>query len=94
MESYWIGILGTVGTVLSTLSLMPQVVRTRRTRSAADISAAWLVMALISTAIWMVYGSLIDAQAVVWTNAFCFAQCGYILLIKLQTQPLAAVEEA
>jgi uncharacterized protein with PQ loop repeat len=94
MESYWIGILGTIGTVLSTLSLMPQVLQTRRTRSAADISAAWLVMALISTSIWMVYGGLIDAQAVVWTNALCFLQCGYILLIKLRTQRLRVVEGA
>jgi uncharacterized protein with PQ loop repeat len=40
--------LGVIATVLSALSLMPQVIRTCRTRSAGDISGAWLAVALLS----------------------------------------------
>ena len=66
MQDLWIAILGTPGTILSTVSLMPQVLRTWRTRSAPDISAAWLMAAIVS----MLSGcrSLIDAPAVVLVN--------------------------
>jgi len=86
MEEFLIGVLGTAGTVVSTASLMPQVVRTWRTRSASDISAAWLVAALVSMLIWIAYGSLIAAPALVLVNILCFAQCAYILFIKVQTE--------
>ena len=92
MEVFWIGVLGTIGTVLSTASLLPQILHTWRTRSAADISAMWLVAALVSMLIWVVYGCLIGAQAVIWTNALSFVQCAYILFIKLQTQLMPTAE--
>lgn len=86
MEELWIGILGTTGTILSTVSLMPQVIRTWRTRSANDISAAWLVAALASMVVWIGYGSLINAPALVLVNVLCFIQCAYILFIKLHSE--------
>ena len=86
MKELWIGVLGTAGTILSTVSLMPQVVRTWRTRSASDISAAWLMAALASMLVWVAYGSLIDAPALVLVNVLCFAQCAYILFVKLQSE--------
>ena len=58
MQELWIGILGTAGTILSTFSLMPQVLRTWRTRSANDISAAWLIAAMASMMVWVGYGGL------------------------------------
>ena len=72
MQELWIGILGTAGTILSTFSLMPQVLRTWRTRSANDISAAWLVAAMVSMVVWVGYGGLINAPALVLVNILCF----------------------
>jgi MtN3 and saliva related transmembrane protein len=92
MQEFWIGALGTTGTILSTISLMPQVVRTWRTRSAADISAAWLVAALASMLVWIGYGSLIDAPALVLVNVLCFFQCAYILFVKIQSERVALAE--
>jgi len=86
MEAMWIGILGTSGTVLSTISLIPQVLRTWRTRSAADISTAWLVAALASMVIWIAYGHLVNAPAIVLVNVLCFLQCAYILFVKVQSE--------
>jgi len=85
MEETWIGILGTGGTILSTLSLMPQVLRTWRTRSADDISLAWLLFALLGMAVWVLYGSLINAPALVAVNVLCSVQCALILYVKLRT---------
>ena len=86
MQELWIGILGTAGTILSTFSLTPQVLRTWRTRSANDISAAWLVAAMASMMIWVGYGGLINAPALVVVNILCFFQCAYILFIKLRSE--------
>jgi hypothetical protein len=46
-----------------------QVLRAWRTRSAGDISALCLTIALASMMLWMGYGALIGASAVVWANA-------------------------
>jgi MtN3 and saliva related transmembrane protein len=91
MDELWIGILGTVGTILSTISMMPQVLRTWRTRSASDISSVWLVSAMVAMVIWIGYGSLIHAPAVVLVNVLCFFQSASIFFIKLQSErtPLA-----
>jgi MtN3 and saliva related transmembrane protein len=86
MEELWVGVLGTAGTILSTVSLFPQVVRTWRTRSAKDISAIWLMAALMSMLIWTAYGCLIGAPALVLVNVLCFFQCAYILLIKVLSE--------
>lgn len=94
MEELWIGILGTSGTVLSTVSLMPQVLRTWRTRSAADISAAWLIVALAANLVWAGYGSLINAPALTLVNVLCFVQFALILFVKLRTRRIALAESA
>ena len=92
MEHVAISVLGTVGTILSTVSLMPQVIRTWRTRSTDDISAAWLLVALVAMAVWIAYGSLIDAPAVILVNVLSVFQCGSILFIKLQNLRAAAAK--
>ena len=90
MDHVVISVLGIVGTVLSTVSLMPQVVRTWRTRSTDDISAAWLLVALIAMAVWIAYGSLIEAPAIILVNILSVLQCGSILFIKVQNMRAAA----
>ncbi len=86
MNAMAITALGMIGMTLSTISLLPQVVRTWRTRSAADISATWLVVALLSMLVWISYGSLVEAPAIVWANALTFVQASFILFIKLKSR--------
>jgi MtN3 and saliva related transmembrane protein len=89
MEGTTIAVLGTAASVLSTVSLLPQVLRTWRTRSAGDISALWLTIALASMMLWMGYGALIGASAVVRANALTALQAGFILATKLMAPKLA-----
>jgi len=92
MDHVAISVLGIVATALSTVSLMPQVIRTWRTRSTDDISAAWLLVALAAMAVWIAYGSLIDAPAVILVNVLSVFQCGSILFIKVQNMRAAPVK--
>lgn len=83
MDVTLITVLGMTASILSTVSLLPQVMRTWRSRSAGDISALWLVVALASMMLWISYGALLGAQAVVWANVLTAVQAGFILAIKL-----------
>jgi len=84
MELTLTAALGTAASVLSTVSLMPQVIRTWRTRSAGDISATWLAVALIAMVLWISYGGLVGAQAVIWANGLTALQAAFILWVKLR----------
>ena len=94
MDHVVISVLGIVATILSTVSLMPQVIRTWRTRSTDDISAAWLLVALVAMAVWIAYGSLIDAPAVILVNVLSVFQCSSILFIKVQNLRAAAAKRS
>jgi MtN3 and saliva related transmembrane protein len=82
MNDLAVTVLGAAGTTLSVVSLMPQVVKTWRTQHADDISAGWLVLALLSMVVWVAYGSLAGAPAIAWANALTFVQVAYILSVK------------
>jgi MtN3 and saliva related transmembrane protein len=83
MDEVVVTALGVIATVLSGLSLLPQVIRTCRTRSAGDISGAWLAVALLSMAMWIAYGGLTGAHAVLWANLITALQAAIILRVKL-----------
>ena len=76
-------VLGVTATALSALSLLPQVIRTWRTRSAGDISGTWLIVALLSMAMWIAYGGLTGAHAILWANLITGVQAAIILSVKL-----------
>ena len=82
MNETAVTLLGAAGTGFSVVSLIPQVLKTWRTRRADDISAGWLVFALLSMLVWVVYGSLVGAPAIVWANALTFVQAAFILGMK------------
>src|SRR5215211_6671178 len=46
-----------------------------------DLSATWLAIALLSMLVWISYGSLVAAPAIVWANALTFLQAGYLLVV-------------
>lgn len=84
MHEVLVTILGTTASALATVSLLPQVVWTWRTRSAGDISAAWLAIAMVSMAFWIWYDSLVDAQAVVRSNAPTAVEAAFIFTMKVK----------
>jgi MtN3 and saliva related transmembrane protein len=84
VKDLWINVLGVSAAILSAISLMPQVIRTWRTRSAADISTAYLIVTLTATAIWVGYGTLLNSAVIVVVNIAGFIQGAAILFVKLR----------
>ena len=89
MHEATVTVLGVFATTLSALSLLPQVIRTWRTRSAGDISASWLIVALLSMVLWVASGGLTGAQAILWANLITGVQAFLILGVKLTCHPMA-----
>ncbi|MBS1881970.1 MAG: hypothetical protein JSS97_03315, partial [Actinobacteria bacterium] len=51
-------LLGLFAGACTTISFLPQVVRTLRTRHAADLSLTWLLIFALGVGSWCIYGVL------------------------------------
>jgi MtN3 and saliva related transmembrane protein len=76
-------LIGGVATILAVVSLVPQVLKTWRTRSAVDLSAYWLMIALVSMVLWIAYGLLVSAWAVVIANCATLVLALALLAMKI-----------
>lgn len=76
-------LIGGVATILAVISLMPQVLKTWRTRSAIDLSVHWLVIALVSMILWIAYGMLLAAWAIVVANTATLILVLALLAMKI-----------
>lgn len=74
--------VGLLASTLATLAFLPQVVRTWRTRSAADFSLATLLMLEAGVSLWIFYGLWRDAPSIWLGNGVTFVLVGFILWMK------------
>lgn len=59
---------GFIATITSFIGLFPQIYKTYKTKSAADISLLMLYNYLICTLAWIFYGLSIDSTFVIYSN--------------------------
>jgi MtN3 and saliva related transmembrane protein len=62
---------GIVASVTTVIGLMPQIYKAYKTRSMGDVSATMLVIYLICSVSWLVYGLLTHALYVTISNVIC-----------------------
>ncbi|MEM1115494.1 MAG: SemiSWEET transporter [Bacteroidota bacterium] len=65
----WITALGLVAASCTMASFVPQIVKTYRTRSVADLSVGMYALLTTGALLWLVYGLLIGDLPVIVTNA-------------------------
>jgi MtN3 and saliva related transmembrane protein len=90
-------ILGLIAGTCTTLSFLPQVIRTLRTRHARDLSAAWLLIFGLGTALWLTYGLLKSDIAIALANGVTFGLVMVLIVAKYTLappQPEVEVNEA
>jgi MtN3 and saliva related transmembrane protein len=81
----WVGFAA--GT-LTALALVPQVIKTRRTRSADDLSAAMLGAQTLGIGLWVVYGAALGSLPMIVTNSVTFSLSLLLLVFKqIYTSP-------
>ena len=81
-------VLGLVAGTCTTLSFLPQVVRTLRSRHARDLSAAWLLIFGLGTAMWLAYGVLRSDLAVAVANGVTSVLVLVLIAAKYAIEPV------
>ncbi|HEV7333461.1 MAG TPA: SemiSWEET transporter [Flavisolibacter sp.] len=64
-----IDILGMTAGCISSITFLPQVIKTWKTKSAADISLLMFTFATISVIMWLVYGIILKNIPIIFTNS-------------------------
>lgn len=75
-------IFGLIAATLTSTGFLPQIVRGFKTKSLDDVSTAMLLVIIIGTACWTVYGFFIGDLIVILANAFTC--CTVILLLAMK----------
>jgi MtN3 and saliva related transmembrane protein len=74
--------IGLVAGTLTTLSFVPQVIRSWRRRSVADLSPTMLLSFAAGVALWIVYGLLTEAMPVIISNSVTLILALALILMK------------
>jgi MtN3 and saliva related transmembrane protein len=73
--------IGAVAAVCTTVAFVPQIVKIRR-QGGRDLSYPMLFLYLTGIVLWLVYGLMIHAAAVIWANAATTLLVGLALVLK------------
>ena len=78
----FIGLIGTVAAVCTTGAFVPQIVKIKK-QGGEDISVAMLIVYLVGVLLWLVYGLMFHAPAVIWANVVAAILVATALLLKI-----------
>lgn len=77
-----IGLIGTIAALCTTGAFVPQILKIRK-QGGEDVSVSMLVVYLVGVLLWLVYGLMFHAQAVIWANIVAAILVATALLLKL-----------
>jgi MtN3 and saliva related transmembrane protein len=77
-------LLGLLAGTLTTASFLPQVIKTWRSRSAADISLVMFALFSLGVLLWIVYGFIVGAVPVIVANVITLLLSTTILIFKIR----------
>ncbi|HTT99816.1 MAG TPA: SemiSWEET transporter [Rhizomicrobium sp.] len=80
----FVTLVGMIAGVLTTVAFVPQVLRTWRTRSTADISLVMFLVYVMGIVLWLIYGLMLKDIPLITSNAVTLLFSGTILGLKLK----------
>jgi 5'(3')-deoxyribonucleotidase/uncharacterized protein with PQ loop repeat len=83
-------LIGTIAACCSTLAFLPQLVKVRR-QGGADVSAAMLAMYLVGLGLWLVYGVINGAGAIIGANLASLVLVSAVAILKSRGSHRAAM---
>jgi MtN3 and saliva related transmembrane protein len=89
----WLTVVGTLGGFCTTFAFVPQVVKIWR-QGGRDLSYGMLALYLIGVSLWLVYGLLLHALAIILTNAVTLLLLAFATVLKARTDNRVAGKEA
>ena len=79
-----VDILGYSAGAITSLTFLPQVIKTWRSRSAADISMMMFLIAAVNEVMWILYGVLLDNWVIILTNAIVLSMSMTMIYFKFR----------
>jgi MtN3 and saliva related transmembrane protein len=76
--------VGYVAGVLTTVAFVPQLMKTWRSQSAADLSLTMLTAFTVGILLWLVYGLALASWPLVLSNAITLALTALLLKLKVR----------
>lgn len=80
----FVDLLGLVAATFTTAAFLPQLAKTWRSKSAADLSLGMLVTFSIGLFLWMIYGIFIQSWPVILANAITLVLSSINLMLKIK----------
>ena len=80
----WIEIIGLVGAFLSSITFIPQVYLAWKSKSVGDLSFGMILIVIISTVVWLVYGIALMLWPVMIANSIIFLLAVLLAIFKLK----------
>ena len=81
-----LGLIGTIAALCTTGAFVPQIVKIRK-QGGKDISFAMLAVYLLGVLLWLIYGLVLHARAVIWANVAATVLVATALILKLTWNP-------
>jgi 5'(3')-deoxyribonucleotidase/uncharacterized protein with PQ loop repeat len=81
-----LGLIGTIAALCTTGAFVPQIVKIRK-QGGKDISFAMLTVYLVGVLLWLIYGLVLHARAVIWANVAATVLVATALVLKLTWNP-------
>ncbi|MCA9754840.1 MAG: SemiSWEET transporter [Candidatus Eisenbacteria bacterium] len=79
-----IDLIGSIAGALTTFAFLPQVIQTWRTRSAGDLSIAWLATFSAGVLLWAAYGFVLRSWPIIATNVLTLMLVSSLTVIKVR----------
>ena len=88
----WVTVVGTVGGFCTTFAFVPQVVKIWK-QGGRDLSYGMLALYLIGVSMWLIYGVLLHALAIILTNGATGLLIAFATVLKACTDKRVASKE-
>jgi MtN3 and saliva related transmembrane protein len=88
------GYFGFVAGFLTTVSFVPQVARAYTTRSADDLSWAWLIVFETGVGLWLIYGVLLHNWPMMLSNSVTLFLCTALIVLKFRCSRMVSLVAA
>ena len=82
--------VGTLAAVATTSSFIPQVIKIKK-QGGEDLSYAMLFLYLCGILLWLTYGIILHAAAVIWANAITAILVALAIALKVRHSPHVGV---
>lgn len=89
----WVTVVGTLGGLCTTFAFVPQVVKIWR-QGGRDLSYGMLALYLIGVSLWLIYGVLLHALAIILTNGATGLLIAFATVLKAWTDNRVASQQA